>query len=113
MNVYVYHAKHPTFLDAKPPAWPSAYRRVATVNACAAHTPQEAAEHAFYVTQNLEGPWPALRAEGGVVAHADDEGRHGARARHRSTSVGDVVVIGDEAYRCEGVGWVPVKESAA
>jgi hypothetical protein len=109
VRAYVYHAKQPTWGDDEQP-WPSAYKRVATVEVPDAAEDGEACEHAFYVTQHLDGAWPKVRASAGVTAHADHKGTSGPEALHRSTSVGDVVVVDDRAYRCARVGWRRVTE---
>lgn len=109
MRVYVYHATKPTWDDQAAATFPEGFRRVATVEVANALGDVEAAEHAFFMTQSLDGPWPALRAEGGVTAHADYQGTSGPAAQHRSTSVGDVVIVstdsGARTYRCSTVGW--------
>ena len=50
----------------------------------------------FGMTQHIEESW---------VENAEAAGHEIMGERIRSTSVGDVVVIGGTAYRCEGVGW--------
>ena len=71
----------PTWGDTDP-SFPGAYKLVATVEVPDAYADPEACEHAFYVTQSLEGPWPKLRADGGVVAHRDHRGVPGPEALH-------------------------------
>ena len=103
MKVEVYHDRHPTFthttredcaLPGKGTPWPDRYDRVATVQAPDGLDDAEALEHAFAVTQNVDAPW----------TEAPDVEAHGTR--HRSTSVGDVIVVREHIYRCEPFGWV-------
>ena len=54
---------------------------------------EEALEEAFRLTNDSDGPWernPRLAVEA---------------IQHASTSIGDVVVVGDDAYQCSRNGW--------
>lgn len=103
MNVHVYHDREPSF-GADTPPWPARYRRVAMMRRPSDSAPEDALEQAFLWTQNGQEPWPGQDSRDFLVLK-DASGRTGSAARHRSTSVGDVVVVGGVAYRCEATGW--------
>lgn len=59
---------------------------------------EDALEQAFCLTNHIDQPWqenPGITAEPGP---------------HASTSVGDVVVVDDEAYQCAPMGWTKLQD---
>lgn len=83
----VWHAEPPDFWAERSLCdFPKGYVKVADVTA-------ECQNGVFESTQNIDKPWTART---NVKT---------CQSRVRSTSVGDVVVEGPIAYRCEPVGW--------
>lgn len=83
----VWHADPPDFCAERPLSeFPNGYVKVAEVTA-------ECQDGVFTSTQHIDMPWTARTNV------------KPCRDRVRSTSVGDVVVEGRVAYRCEMVGW--------
>jgi hypothetical protein len=110
MAVDVYHkksfrelVKHPrdtmgirAMFDAQENAqWPGDYDHVATVES-------DDREDAFELTNSIDSNW---WVNVGVTPH-------GAAAKGcRSTSVGDIVVLGNgEAWKCAGCGWDRIEQ---
>jgi hypothetical protein len=73
--------------------WPDEYRLVARVSAPDGADPQDVAELAFSLTQHLDKAW---WANAGVERVGPET---------RSTSVGDVILVGDEGFFCDRFGW--------
>lgn len=95
--VKVYHAKEPNFGISNHPAWKDEnYRLVARLQILDQPTKGAYAEAAFILTQNIDNDW----AEN--VRESSDWVAEGPQ---RSTSVGDVIVVGTVAMRCEAVTW--------
>lgn len=74
--------------------WPEEYTPVAIVGT-------ESVETAFEKTNHIDEPW------------WNNEGVQRLGPETRSTSVGDVVVIGGTAMKVAGAGWEPVTTPAA
>jgi hypothetical protein len=84
----------------------------------------EALEYVFRVTQNLEGSWskgPAIEWDGEIHNNPDFNpnitvteplkvGKNGNTYGHRSTSVGDYVLLGEELWRVAYAGFEPAQE---
>lgn len=95
--VKVYHAKEPNFGISNHPAWNDEnYRLVARLKILDLPTKEDYAEAAFTLTQNIDNSW----AEN--VRESSDWVAEGPQ---RSTSVGDVIVVGKVVIRCEAVAW--------
>jgi hypothetical protein len=73
--------------------WPDEYRLVARVEVHDGVSPQNAAEEAFHRTQHIEEAW------------WKNEGVERVGPETRSTSVGDVVVVGEVGFLCDRCGW--------
>jgi hypothetical protein len=86
-NFEVWHADPPDFYAERPiTEFPTGYVKVADVTAVCQNG-------VFDSTQHNDMPWTARTNV------------RPCRDQVRSTSVGDVVVEGPIAYRCESVGW--------
>ena len=94
--VRVYHAKQPTpeqLLGMEAPVWPDDYALAAILPSLDG-PPEAILEQAFAHTQ---------------LCHPDSCKVQWTGERRRSTSPGDVVVLGNgQAYRCAGSGWDPL-----
>lgn len=78
--------------------WPKDYVHVATVES-------DDREDAFVLTNSIDYGW---WKNAGVTPHGD------AAKGCRSTSVGDVVVLGNgEAWKCAGCGWDRIEQIEA
>jgi len=83
-----------------PNTFPNGYAEAARIDEAPGESDPQAFERAWKLTQNLDYPW--------VSAH-DDVTSFGVSGR--STSVGDVIVVGDRPYLCELQGWTRVKKT--
>jgi len=81
-----------------PQAFPEGYIEAARIESAPGERDPEALERAFKLTQNLDYPWISAKDD------LDPLGTSG-----RSTSVGDVIVVGDRAYLCNPEGWLRLK----
>lgn len=85
------HATKPRFGHGEAPIWPDEYITVAIVDG-------DEPGVAFQKTNHIDGPW--WGNEGVTLVGSPN---------HRSTSVGDVVVMNDgRVLRCESVGWAEI-----
>ena len=86
--IKVWHAVKPTFgLTAQ--SFPADYELVAEVDT-------DDLDVAFERTNTIHGPWWENES---VLAIKQT----------RSTSVGDVLEVGDKHYKCEPIGWTELK----
>jgi len=76
--------------------WPDEYRLVARVDVPDSTDvlPQDQANLAFQKTNHIEEPW------------WENEGVERVGPETRSTSVGDVVVVGEVGFVCDRCGWL-------
>jgi hypothetical protein len=99
--IRVYHVTHPTgehLAGLKAPRWPDAYTMAASFPDPGL-PPQETLHMAFECTQQ---DLPFI-----------DTVRWHPGACRRSTSPGDVVVLGNgQAFRCDFIGWQPLEPPA-
>ena len=72
-----------------------------------ATVPSDSLDYAYEMTNSIHGPWwlnegvtPNLEGEGFVTIR----GQRGCR----STSVGDVMEMGERRWVCDRVGWKPI-----
>jgi hypothetical protein len=102
MKVKVFHANrmpdgymYDAHFHGAPPAYPAECKLVAEVEVPEESCLADACEEAFRLTNHIDCPW------------WDNEGvtRHGPETR--STSVGDVVVVGSVAFRVASFGFNP------
>jgi len=95
MIARVWHAKNPNWtpLPGDPePQWPNDFKYVADV--LVADGQRDAADVAFQLTNHFDRAW------------WENDGVRKVVAREvRSTSVGDVVVVEGDVFKCESVGW--------
>jgi hypothetical protein len=95
MKATVYHATNPTFLEVTPSNFPTGFEAVATLEVVTG-TDSEALEHTFRATNHIDSNWMK-----------NPEVRELQRHNLRSTSVGDVVILGNGSrYLCAMVGWI-------
>jgi len=99
----VAHAKNPNFGYASPeapdPKYPEDFTVVAMVEVPDGQEPDP--DLAFQLTNHIDKPW--WENEGVTLVGAP---------RHRSTSVGDLVVMPDgKILLCKTCGWVELKET--
>jgi len=92
------HAYHPR-MEGPWPLDDEHYTLVATVELSQGMTEYEMLASAFERTNHIDQAW--WHNEGVVF--------HGAGKGARSTSVGDIVQIGNKAFRVESLGWSPVE----
>ena len=91
--IKVYHATQPTFASCgDQPSWPDAYKLVARVDSLCK-------EVAFEKTNHITHAW-----------WENTEVELVGESSQRSTSVGDVMVSDDEAWRVLGVGYEQIQE---
>jgi hypothetical protein len=100
--VTLYHAIVPNWglgqLGPRAP-WPDGFREVARVQIAGDPTPDQALEEAWSQTQHMDRPWwdnPSVELVGPRTA--------------RSTSIGDVAIVGGSRYTCGAVGWTRAEE---
>ena len=96
--VKIYHAKNPNFgfpsLCCPDPVWPNDFEHVADLAICGPDD-NVILEMAFEFTNHVQFAWHKIRKEV-VTCFVDNP---------RSTSVGDIAVIGDKRYCCDFAGW--------
>ena len=88
MSIEVFHAIKPTFGCGDEPVWPDAYTRVATVDT-------DDIDCAYEFTNTIDKCW---WENAGVTPHFSGKGC-------RSTSVGDILLTREGAFRCANIGW--------
>jgi hypothetical protein len=102
-KIQVYHAIKPTYGFGEAPGWPEEYVQVAEVDTTDL-------DEAFKLTNHISKPWWENEKVTVVGLERDPDGR----GKHRSTSVGDVLVktgvtdAEDEVYRCANFGWTRI-----
>lgn len=74
--------------------FPDGYVEAARIESVSGEGDEEALERAYRLTQNLDYPWVSAKDD------LDPLGTSG-----RSTSVGDVISVGDRPYLCSLEGW--------
>jgi len=88
----VYHAIKPTFGFLYHPPWPEGYVLVAEVIA-------RSLDGVFSLTNHIDRPW--WNNDGVTLAVSGK--------KYRSTSVGDVIMDGEEVHRVAGIGFERVE----
>lgn len=83
-----------------PNAFPEGYVEAARIESTPGEPDEEALERAYKLTQNLDYPWISAKDD------LDPLGTSG-----RSTSVGDVIVVGERPYLCSLQGWTRIGAS--
>ena len=101
--IHVYHLKDfsqsvQTYLDKPGASFPDAFVKAATIQLLYHEKPADALNRAYRMTQNDDYPWTSKQS----IVSTGESGR--------STSVGDVIMVNDEAFRCMPRGWAKVEE---
>jgi hypothetical protein len=93
-TAHVYHALNPTFAEGDKPTFPEEFQHVADVEVISKGDDEIPLDKAYQLTNNITEAWWKNKGvkklvQGGV----------------RSTSVGDIIVLGGNAFRVCGIGW--------
>ena len=102
--IHIWHLKDikesvQTYLDKPGANFPDAFVKAATIQLLHNEKPADALNRAYRMTQNDDYAWTNKKS---IVS----TGQSG-----RSTSVGDVIMVNDKAWRCMPVGWQEVQTS--
>jgi len=98
--IKVYHVKDKNFFDPPTHEWPDQFTQVAEIERTSdfgGMQDEEVADEAYVLTNHHSGSW------------WENDGVTLIGEKTRSTSVGDVIVVGDRAFLVAPVGFKEIK----